>query len=69
MSISNEEMDSLLIIVGKRLMEVKSFLPKNYRIRIVKEDGKGFARTCDYDPYRINVTVHHGVIYGIESLG
>lgn len=53
-------------LVGKTLEEAKKLNPK---IRVIKQDGKSFMVTQDFQPTRVNVEVEAGVVTKVVSFG
>lgn len=62
------ESDFTKLIVGMTPQQAKEQLPPKYFIFVASENGRGFYRTIEYNPYRINVDVINGKIVKIDSL-
>lgn len=41
----------------------------NWIVRVMEKDGRGLIGTCDFDDFRINVSVKDGKIASILDIG
>lgn len=55
------------LLTGATIQTARIILKEyGYRYREVRNDGVSTIITCDYDPYRVNLTVKDGVVSEVE---